>query len=213
MVCQRRGPSKIAPGDLEAGKIQIVSPEPHHLIAIVEHDADGVMTCDVPFVDLTFHHAVLAAVSGPPHEEAIGGDSVPLQPALGFRAPAILASRYQEHGCLGFSQTDRLINEVDRLVDLVMLGATGIIRTAVAEKGERPVQIEDHALTHRRHFLRSLTTPRMARCITSLLRTTSMPLWLRPWVHFLIVTTVVLRGSSTILTHKGNLTCGVGSSA
>src|SRR5215213_5178255 len=95
MACQRRDPSEIAPGDLEAGEIQIVPPQPHHLIPIVEHDADGVVTCDVALVDFAFHHAVLAAVSGPPHEETFGGDSVPFQPALRFRAPAILTSRYQ----------------------------------------------------------------------------------------------------------------------
>src|SRR5215212_530148 len=138
MACQRRESSEIAPGDLEAGQIQLVSPQPHHLIPIVEHHADGVVTRDVPFVDLAFHHGVLAAVSGPPHEETFGGDSVSLQPALRFRTPAILASRYQEYGCLRLSQTDRLIDEVDRPVDLVLLGATGVIRTAVAEKGEGP---------------------------------------------------------------------------
>ena len=43
---------------------------------------------------------------------------------------------------------------MDRLVDFIALGAAGIIRAAVTEKGERPVQIKDHALAHRHHFLR-----------------------------------------------------------
>ncbi len=92
MACQRRKSSEIAPGDLEAGEIQFVPPQPHHLIPIIEHDADGVVTRYVPLIVFAFHHGVLAAVSGPPHEETIGGDPVPLQPALRFRAPAILAS-------------------------------------------------------------------------------------------------------------------------
>src|SRR5215212_1210974 len=153
MACQRRDPSEIAPGDLEAGEIQIVPPQPHHLIPIVEDDADRVVTCDVPLVDLALHHRVLAAISSPAHEETIGDDPVPLQPAFRFSPPAVLTSRYQQYDCLRLPAPYRLIDEVDRLVDLVVLGAAGIIGTAVAEKGERPVKIEDHALAHRRHIL------------------------------------------------------------
>src|SRR4051812_16324307 len=131
-------------------------------------------------VDFAFHHAVLAAVSGPPHVETIGGDSVPLQPALRFRAPAILTSRYQEHGCLGLPQTDPLVDEVDRLIDLVMLGATGILRTAVPEKGEGAVQIEDHALARRRHFLRNLMLHLRAHLHAAPLQRRSMPRRLCP---------------------------------
>src|SRR5215211_3581393 len=155
--------SEIAPGDLKAGKVQLVPPQPHHLIPVVEDDADGVVICYVPLIDLALDHRVLATVSGTTHKETISDDPVPIQPPLRFGPPAILASRYQEHGRLGLPAPYRLIDEVDRLVDLVVLGAAGIIWTAVAEKGERAVQIEDHALAHRPHSLRHQLDTRGSR--------------------------------------------------
>src|SRR5215218_2328539 len=113
--------SEIAPGDLKAGKVQLVPPQPHHLIPVVEDDADGVVICYVPLIDLALDHRVLATVSGTTHKETISDDPMPIQPPLRFGPPPTLPSRYQAHGRPRLPAPYRLKGQTERLVDLVVL--------------------------------------------------------------------------------------------
>ena len=61
--------SEIAPGDLETGQPEVIAPEPHDLVAILEDHLDGVFASDVALVDLPFDDRVLATIAGAPQVE------------------------------------------------------------------------------------------------------------------------------------------------